>query len=102
MYGDDGRRREEKRREEKRREGKGREGKGREEAEKRREVWRGNYSARRKISSRLRPGQRIEPVWVGNDTAPLSTPQLSQSRNCSFSPLIITGSHPMPRAYDNA
>src|SRR5438132_6699028 len=57
-----------------------------------------NYSACGKISSRLKLGQRIEPVAVGNGIAPLSTPQLSQSRNCSFSPLIRTGAHPIPRA----
>jgi hypothetical protein len=53
--------------------------------------------ARVKISSSFMLGQRIDPVSVGNRIAPLSTPQLSQSRNCSFLPLIITGSHPMPR-----
>src|SRR5579859_1637615 len=57
-----------------------------------------DYSARRKIRSRLRAGQRIGPVSVGNRMASLSTPQLSQSRNSSFVPLKITGSHPMPRA----
>src|SRR5258707_10390872 len=57
-----------------------------------------NYSACGKSSSRLTPGQRIEPVCVGNRIALLSTPQLSQSRNCSFSPLTITGSHPIPKA----
>src|SRR5260370_29267455 len=49
-----------------------------------------NYSACGKIFSRLMLGQWIEPVSAGNRIAPLSTPQLSQSRNCSLSPLTIT------------
>src|ERR1700722_14649062 len=57
-----------------------------------------NYSAFGKISCRLTPGQRIEPVSFGNRIAALSTPQLSQSRNCSFSLFTISGSHPIPRA----
>src|SRR6266852_9112690 len=56
------------------------------------------YSACGKTSRRLTLGQRIEPVSAGKRIAPLSTPQLSQSRNCSFSPLTTTGLHPIPSA----
>src|SRR5271157_1529107 len=50
------------------------------------------------MSCRLKLGQRIEPASAGRLIAPLSTPQLSQERNCSFSPLTSTGAHPIPRA----
>jgi hypothetical protein len=56
-----------------------------------------HYSVGTRISRRQRVGQRIDPVSTGNVIAPLSTPQLSQSRNCALLPLTITGSHPMPR-----
>ena len=57
-----------------------------------------SYFTGRMRLSRLKRGQRIEPVEAGIRIASLSTPQLSQSRNCSFWPLTITGSHPMPSA----
>src|SRR5579864_7853403 len=59
-------------------------------------VMRKGYVAGRKRSARSKPGQRIDPLSAGKLIASLSTPQLSQSRNCSFWPLAITGSHPMP------
>ena len=50
------------------------------------------------VSAAISLGDRFMVEGPGVQPIRISTPQLSQSRNCSFSPLISTGLHPIPTA----
>src|SRR5216683_6391052 len=56
----------------------------------------------RKSFLRLTLGQCIGPLVGGKLIAPLLIPLLRYERNCCLSPLMKTGSQPMPRAIPTA